>query len=488
MSRREVLIGLLAVGSTAALAGCSGRSPAPAVGGFPQPPAPSGPVAQEVALTAGPVDVDLGGRVARTWAYNGKVPGEPIRATVGDRVRIAVRNELPAPTSVHWHGLAIPNSMDGVPGVTTPAIDPNTEFTYDFVVPDAGTHWFHPHTGLQLDTGLYAPFIVTAREEPGAYDHDWIVVLDDWTDGVGRSPEQILADLQAAGGQRDAGGMNMGSGMGGMDHGGMMSGGGGDVDYPLYLINGRTPQDPQVLRGRPGDRVRLRVINSSADTIFRVALADHTLRITHTDGYPVLPVESTVLRLGMGERYDVLLDLGDGAFAVYAEPEGKSGAARAIIRTSATSAAPLLGQRPPELNDDAMPITSLTVAPGAALPPRAADSVQPVALAGGMGPYVWTINGRTYENTSPLTIKQGQAGRLQIGNHTMMAHPLHLHGHTFQIGAAGGTGVRKDTVLVDPMSRITVDFVADNPGAWMVHCHNAYHAEAGMMTRLEYTT
>ena len=108
----------------------------------------------------------------------------------------------PAPTSVHWHGLAIRNDMDGVPGVTTPEVPPGGAFAFDFVVPDPGTHWFHPHTGLQLDRGLYAPFIIDDPDEPGAYDHEWVIVLDDWTDGVGPSPEQILADLQAAGGRR----------------------------------------------------------------------------------------------------------------------------------------------------------------------------------------------------------------------------------------------------------------------------------------------
>ena len=105
-----------------------------------------------------------------------------------------------------------------------------------------------------------------------------------------------------------------------------------------------------------------------------------------------------------------------------------------------------------------------------------------------MAPYVWTINGGTHEHATPLTITQGQTGRLRIANLTMMSHPLHLHGHTFQLGDAGGTGARKDTLLIPPMGAAAVDFAANNPGQWMVHCHNAYHAEAGMMTRLDYTT
>ena len=133
-------------------------------------------------------------------------------------------------------------------------------------------------------------------------------------------------------------------------------------------------------------------------------------------------------------------------------------------------------------------MVGLKAAGGAALPAREPDSVQDVVLGGSMGQYVWTINGRTYDDTVPLTIRAGQAGRLRIANRSMMHHPVHLHGHTFQLGPAGGTGPRKDTLLIPAMGAAQVDFVANNPGQWMVHCHNAYHAEAGMMTRLDYST
>jgi FtsP/CotA-like multicopper oxidase with cupredoxin domain len=424
------------------------------------------------------VKVDFGGQVVSTWAYDDTIPGTPLRATAGDRVTVAFTNDLPAPTSVHWHGLAIRNDMDGVPGVTTPEVPPGGTFAFDFVVPDPGTHWFHPHTGLQLDRGLYAPFIIDDPDEPGDYDHEWVLVLDDWTDGVGPSPEQILADLQAAG----ANGSMMG-GMGGM----MMGADSGDVTYPMFLINGRPTNDPDALTAKPGQKVRLRIINAGADTIFDVALAGHDLTVTHTDGYPVNPVTAPKLRLGMGERYDATITLADGVFALVAEPVGKDGLARAIIRTS-SGAVPNPGYRPAELDGYPLTVDALTVAPGAALPARDPDTVQGLVLAGSMGPYLWTINGRTYDQTVPLTIRAGQAGRIRITNHSMMSHPLHVHGHTFQLGPAGGNGPRKDTVLVPPMGAVAVDIAATNPGTWMIHCHNAYHAEAGMMTRLEYTT
>jgi FtsP/CotA-like multicopper oxidase with cupredoxin domain len=440
---------------------------------------------RRVTLTANPLEVDLAGRVVTTWAYGDSVPGTPIRATAGDRVQILVRNSLPEPTSVHWHGLAIRNDMDGVPGLTTPEIPVSASFQYDFIVPDAGTHWFHPHHGLQVDRGLYAPFVVEANDEPGDYDQEWILVLDDWSDGIGPTTQQSFEALVAAGkGSDGAGHMGMG-GMGGM---GDMSGmDGGDVDYSLYVVNGHAPADPDVLTAKPGQRVRLRIVNAAADSIFDVALGGHQMLVTHTDGYPVNPVRTGVLRLGMGERYDALVTLDDGVFPFVARRYGRTGLTRALVRTGPGSV-PAVAFEPAELSGHPLTADALSAAEGAALPTADADTTQDVVLAGSMAPYVWTINGRTYDATVPLTVTAGQTTRLRVRNHSMMPHPLHLHGHTFQLGTAGGTGTRKDTVLVPAMAAVDLAVLADNPGQWAMHCHTAMHMEAGMMTRLDYST
>jgi FtsP/CotA-like multicopper oxidase with cupredoxin domain len=173
-------------------------------------------------------------------------------------------------------------------------------------------------------------------------------------------------------------------------------------------------------------------------------------------------------------------------FPLVAEPVAKKGLARALVRTG-TGGVPAASARPSELDGYPLTVDALRAAPGTALRKRDPDTVQDLMLSGSMAPYEWTINGTTYDTTIPLTIKPNQAGRLRIRNHSMMSHPLHLHGHTFQLGHAGGNGPRKDTVLVPPMGGVDVDLIADNPGQWMVHCHNAYHAETGMMTRLDYT-
>lgn len=451
-----------------------------------------------VTLTVQRSQVDLGGQVVNALTYGGQLPGPLLRVGAGDLLKVTVRNTLDEATSVHWHGLAIRNDADGVPGVTGPPIPAGGVGHVEFVVPDPGTYWFHPHSGLQLDWGLYAPLIVDDPHEPGGYDQELVVVLDDWSPGLGPTPEQLLARLEADGGA-------MGS-MPGMDHGGMggMGGSGtgsmggsmgsmsdaGDVNYPAYLANGRLPGTATSLAARRGQRVRLRIINAAADTTFDVALAEHRLRVTHSDGFPVTPVAVDTVRVAMGERYDAVVTLGDGVFPLVAVPVGKTGPpARLLLRTAA-GAAPPPELLPDELYGWRLGLADLVASPSVRMAPDRPDSVQDVVLGGDMTSYRWTINGRTYDTTRPLTVRQGQLTRLRLMNRTMMLHPVHLHGHTFAIRLPrdGGQGARKDTVLVPAMSAVDVDVRADNPGAWMLHCHNAFHMEAGMMTRLDYTT
>jgi FtsP/CotA-like multicopper oxidase with cupredoxin domain len=443
-------------------------------------------------LAAAPGRVDLGGPVVDTWSF-GTVPGPTIRAQAGDRVVVDLTNGLPAPTTVHWHGIALRNDMDGVPDMTQAPVAPGGAFRYDFTVPDPGTYFFHPHVGVQLDRGLYGVLVVDDPAEPGAYDQEWVVVLDDWVDGTGQTPEQVLASLKSATGS-GMGGMGMGGmGMGGAGMGGEsmtspLLGGAGDIAYPYYVVNGRVPAAPVTLSGRPGQRVRVRLVNAASDTAFRVAVGGHQLKLTHADGFPVIPVTGDSVLLGMGERVDVTLTLGDGAFPLVASAEGKQGHGLALVRTAAGAA--LNPQvRPGELDGRVLTVADLTPAQSAAMAARRVDRTHDVVLGGSMGGYEWTINGRTFDHQRPLDVRQGERVRLRLKNATMMFHPMHVHGHTVAVvNDAGRPGVRKDTVIVAPMRTVVVDLDADNPGQWMTHCHNAYHGEAGMMTTLSYRT
>lgn len=485
ISRRSLLYaGGLGLGLTglAAVSGCSASSGGHN-GHVPGMVQPSDPVVADLeaarsaagsgatrrfSLTAARTTVNVGGQEAATWAYDGVVPGPELRARAGDRLVIGVRNELPEETTVHWHGIRLRNDMDGVPGHTQDAIAAGASFEYDFIAPDPGTYFFHPHVGLQLDRGLYAPLIIEDPAEPGDYDAEWVVVLDDWLDGIAGDPDGELQRLR-----RES------TGMMGQDSG---------ISYPVHLLCGRPPEDPQVFEARPGARVRIRLINAGSDTTYRVALGEHDLTVTHKDGIPTTPTRTDALLVSMGERYDLLVTLGDGAFPLVASAEEKDGRAYAIVRTSPSAAAPAPEVSLAELSKEVLFAPQLVGDPsyaprgqeGAAGEPDVAISLQ-LGIRGRQ--YEWLLNGKTFEEAEPLTVSQGDVVRVEYFNATHAIHPMHLHGHSFRLVSRGSW---HDTVLVGPMASVAAQFVADNPGLWMLHCHNIYHAEAGMMATLGY--
>ena len=259
-------------------------------------------------------------------------------------------------------------------------------------------------------------------------------------------------------------------------------GGAGDVDYPYYLINGKTAAAPATFTAKPGQRVRMRIINAATDTAFRVALGDHRLTVTHSDGFAVQPQEGEALLIGMGERYDVTVTLRDGVFPLVASAEGKISQGLAVVRT-ASGPAPRATAHPAELDGPILLGTELIASEETHLTDKPVDRSHDLVLTGSMSPYRWLLNGKTFPDTDPLVVREGERVRVRFQNMSMMFHPMHLHGHTF--GLVDG-GARKDTVIVRPMETVEVDLDADNPGQWATHCHNLYHAESGMMTTLTY--
>ncbi len=329
-----------------------------------------------VVLEARPAEIDLGGRVVRTWAYGDTVPGPVLRGRVGDTLAVRVDNRLPEDTTVHWHGLAVPNAMDGVPDLTQAPIGPGHSGTYRFRLPHPGTYWYHPHVGVQPDRGLYGALLVDDPAEPGRYDLELLVVLDDWLDGTGRTPDDVMRDMRA--------GMGAMAGMASRPRSAVLGGEGGDVAYPHYLLNGRLPGAPASFHARPGQRARIRIVNAGADTAFRVALGGHRLTITHSDGFPVRPVTVDTLVIAMGERYDLDVRLGDGAFPLVAVPEGKRGRpARAIVRT-AGGPVPSEGQLPDELDRRLLRLEDLRAAPAVLLPPGTPERSHDLVFEGDM--------------------------------------------------------------------------------------------------------
>ena len=486
LSRR----GFLAAGSGAllVLAGCGDSERKPAVDLAAVASPPTGPIGLETRLRARPVTVELAGSTAETWAYESRIGAPELRLHAGKRLRAVLENELPEETTIHWHGIRLANRMDGLPGMTQAPVKPGGTFTYDFIVPDPGTYFFHPHVALQLDRGLYAPLVVEDPHEPLHYQSEAVLVLDDWLDGVAGTPADALKRLTSSASGSGMNGMNGMSEMGrasgtSLDGPGVL---GGDVAYPLHLINGRPPADRLTVPARAGSRIRLRIVNAASDTAYRFAVGGHRLRVTHADGWPVEPVDVDTLVIGMGERYDVLVESRSGAWPIVARAEGKRGAAVAVLRTAdATGRAPLIELAPRELGGITLEERTLRPAAAARLPERAPDRTVRLALTGGMMSYDWGIDGRRFPDTEPIELKDGERVRVELANHTMMWHPIHIHGHTT---ALHPTGVRRDTVKVLPHETVAFDIAADNPGRWMLHCHNTYHLARGMAVEVRYVT
>ena len=420
--------------------------------------------AHDIRLVAEMGEVEVGpGQIYSTWLYNGQFPGPEIRVGEGERLRVTLENRLLEDTTIHWHGVPVPNAMDGVPGITQAPVPPGGIFVYDFVAEPSGSYMYHSHVALQIDRGLYGPLIFEERSQHVAYDREYTVVLDDFLPTAPRLLER---------------GMGM---MGGMQNRR------GVPEYAAFLINGRLSSDPRLFEVSRGERVRLRLINPSGATVFRLALAGHRMRVTHADARPVRPVEVDALLIGPGERYDVIVEANNpGVWTLMAASVNAGpGGAHAILRyrgINATSPAPgevpagIRGGRLLSLND----LVSMELPD---TPRRGPDRVFDLVLSGGMMMSdAWTINGQVYPNAAPLTIRKGERIRVNMLNRDMAFHPMHLHGHFFRVGQA-----LKETVMVPPrMGRISFEFVANHPGDWFFHCHNLYHMESGMVRVFRY--
>ncbi|MFB4290777.1 multicopper oxidase family protein [Nonomuraea sp. ATR24] len=424
-------------------------------------------------LRARPGTVVLDGRTLPTWMYDDRLPGPLIRATAGRTVRVRLVNELPAPTTVHWHGIRITPKMDGAPGLSQRPTPPGGTFDYVFTVPDPGTYFYHSHVGMQSDRGLYGALVVADPREPLGYDQEFTVVLDDWQDGVRGTPEDAERRMSAT--SHDKGLSSP-----------LLGGVAGHMRYPYYLVNGHTANEPRTFHSRPGARVRFRVINAAADTAFRVALGGHRMTVTHTDGFPCKHVTVDAFVLGMGERYDFVTTLGEGAFPLMAMAEGKSGRAFAVVRTSRGARRPSPDGTVPELNRQMLKYQDLEARRADQLPQPSRTVTVTFGLRKRPGGDEWTLNGHGADDPLRLRVERGETIRIVMHNDTHMWHPMHLHGHTFQVRTTDRGGPRKDTVNIKPRERMKIDVHADNPGEWMFHCHNLFHQEQGMMGTLGY--
>ena len=262
-----------------------------------------------------------------------------------------------------------------------------------------------------------------------------------------------------------------------------------DVDFDAYLANDRTLDDPEVIRVEQGGRVRLRIINGASSTNFHVDLGSLRGTVAAVDGNAVQPLTGSRFGLAMAQRIDILVDLpnGTGAWPILAVREGARQQTGIILASKGVNVGKVAGATAaagPVSFDQELRLSALRP-----LADRPVDSHSVLMLTGSMQPYTWGINHKGWDNRDTVKIRSGQRVAITFQNTTMMAHPMHLHGHHFQIVALNGktfSGALRDTVHVPPMAKVTLAFDANNAGRWLMHCHNLYHMKSGMITEVRY--
>ena len=534
----------------------------------------------DIDLTVASSELVVDGRTGHAVTINGSVPAPLIRLREGQDVRLRVTNHLDEDTSIHWHGLIVPFQMDGVPGVSFPGIKPHSTFTYAFPLKQAGTYWYHSHSGLQEQLGHYGPIIIDpADADPVAYDREHVIVLSDWSF---LHPHKIFTRLKQEGGFFNRQKLTLADRFGGrtdplspedremfarmrMDPTDIS-----DVTEAAYtfLINGHSPAENWTGLFRPGERVLLRIINAAAQTTFNLRIPGLAMTVVATDGIDLRPVETDEFQIGNAETYDVIVQPGDQPYSIVAETIDRSGMGVATLapRAGMRAAVPPLRERPtlsmqdmgmsmdhsageatgaasgaadhaamghaaPASHSAAAPMDHgsmdmrdaskvdfpvgvgvdaiapmpmnrvghpgiglenvghrvLTYKDLASLSPRA-DTRPPtrtieIHLTGNMERFMWSLDGEQLsENPEPYRFARNERVRMRLINDTMMTHPMHLHGHFWElVNGQGAHQPLKHTVRVSPGGYIDLDLTADAPGDWAFHCHLLYHMHAGMM-------
>lgn len=488
MKRRDFLNGLMvgaaALGTSAALRPMRSLAQDSAVKTSPAPRR----------LSVGYRTIDIKGRSARVFGLVQPDGTSGLALDAGTEFDVALSSSIDELTLIHWHGLTPPWAADGVPDNPAALLRPSETRRYTFPVGAGGTHWMHAHT-LQEQNLLAAPLIVRTADDLKRDEQEVVVLLHDFSF---LPAEELLGKLK---GNAAPGAMPMDHGamrgMGGMQH--MMSGNDmagvampgaaamdlNDIDYDAYLANDRTLDDPEVVKVEKGGRVRLRIINGATATAFTIDIGGLSGELIAVDGQGIEPIVGTSFPVAMGQRLDIRVSLPreGGAFPILALREGAVDRTGIVLATAGADV-----RRIPAAGDAKGPILGLDLEqrlrPIGPFASRAADRRFELSLTGDMAAYTWGIDG-----ADGLVVKRGERIEVTIANASMMAHPMHLHGHHFQVVAINGTpiaGAVRDTVLLPPMASVVLAFDADNPGRWPLHCHHLYHMATGMMAYVTY--
>lgn len=527
----------------------------------------------EIRLRVAESRFSVDGKTGHAVTVNGTIPAPLIRLKEGENVRLLVENHLDEATSIHWHGLIVPFQMDGVPGVSFPGIKPRSTFTYEFPLKQSGTYWYHSHSGLQEQVGHYGPLIIDpAGSDPLAAEREHVIVLSDWSF---LHPHQIFTRLKQEGGFFNRQKRTLADRLSGkadpmtaeerdmfarmrMDPTDIA-----DVTEAAYsfLINGHSPGENWTGLFRTGERVRLRIINAAAQTIFNFRIPGLRMTVVATDGIAVRPVMVDEFQIGNAETYDVIVAPADQPYSIVAETIDRAGMGVATLspRPGLRAPVPPLRERPTlgmrDMGMGAMSGMDHGAHPGDHSMPRAGghaahgsadgmdhsmrdkskvdfpvgvgvDMIAPmpidrigdpglgledvghkvltykdlvatsaskdtraptrridIHLTGNMERFMWSMDGQQLsEAPEPYRFARNERVRLRLINDTMMTHPMHLHGHFFELVNGHGTHQPlKHTVRVLPGGYVDLDLTADAPGDWAFHCHLLYHMHAGMM-------
>jgi multicopper oxidase len=442
-------------------------------------------------LTAGSIAyAPAPGVIVNAVGYNGAIPGPLLRVRYGQRLRVGYTNHSPIETTIHWHGMILPNAMDGAAGVTQPPVPAGGTFEYAFAPDPPGTRWYHDHADeLGSMRGLFGMIVVEDPKDDPA-DVEFAVVFHDvpqWDSVRAAIAGTSNAPMIDPMGSQEMADMKPGDRMG------------DEVRYLAHCINGATYPNGKPLRVNVGDRVRLRILNASGTQTRYVRLAGHRLRVTHADGNPVpTPAEFDVLRIGVAERYDAWFEVTKpGAWLLQGLSSDPFAYQQAVVvTTGGVQLAPLSS---PQSVDGLDVLSYDKLAGGSTTNVLDVYSVEQLAvdrtftLGGGeYGSNRWTMDGKVWPDIPPIEVKPGDHVAVAFKNTTDMDHPMHLHGHTFAVTAIDGKRLIhplfKDVSLVGANGG-TVQWHVDAknfPGRWLLHCHNEIHMTDGMMTELRY--
>ncbi len=499
-------------------------------------------------LTIDEKNVSFSGKERVGMAINDSIPGPVLTFTEGDTAEINVTNNMDVETSIHWHGLILPNFQDGVPYLTTPPIRPGETFSYRFPISHSGTYWYHSHTGLQEQQGVYGSIVIKPKNQKLKYDRDLVLVLSDWTD---ENPNEVLRTLKrgsdwysikkkTAVSIADAISNGALGGLLGLWKMRMPGIDISDVYYDAFLINGKKRiQYPEL---KAGERVRVRVINAAASTYFWTTIGDANAKLVSSDGVDVVPVKTSKVLHAIAETYDYIVTIPSaGSIEFRASAQDGSGFTTAIlgrgkVHKAMVVKAPDYIERTKNsggmnhnmdmssgmemdhsmsnmkkmdhsshkmmdhnMKSDDMEVDekmnsnkaefSYDILKSPVKTNLSDNNVRNIKLnlTGNMWRYVWSLNGKTLSEVDKIKIRRGEVIRIVLNNKTMMHHPMHLHGHFFRVlNKNGEYSPLKHTVDVEPMKSVTIEFPANEAGDWFFHCHVLYHMKGGMARIFSY--